>query len=120
MSMQLIFTLFLLVTALFLVRAIRASRRRGGKATRGHASNSEVYVGNLNYRTDEQELTQHFAQYGKINEVKIIKNNRTGRSKGYAFIRYGSANEAEKALSSHGAEFNSRALVVRIAKSQAH
>ena len=91
------------------------SRRRRGRLT----GENEVYVGNLNYRTKENDLKSFFSQYGKINEVKIIKNNRTGRSKGYAFIRYSTDAEAANALASHGEDFNSRALVVRIAKSQA-
>ena len=119
MSIQIVFFIILSIVAVALILMVRVSRGKTGMRT-GQAKNSEVYVGNLNYRTEEQELKKHFAQYGKINEVKIIKNNRTGRSKGYAFIRYASANEAEKALSSHGAQFNSRSLVVRIAKSQAH
>lgn len=115
MSAQLVLVLVFSAVALVLLLMVIRSRRRGGSA-----ANSEVYVGNLNYRTREGELKSFFSQYGKINEVKIIKNNRTGRSKGYAFIRYASEKEANDALSSHGEDFNSRALVVRIAKSQAH
>ena len=122
MSIQMVFFIILSVVAIALIAMVRISRARRNRAILGDRTvkNSEVYVGNLNYRTEETDLERHFAQYGKISEVKIIKNNRTGRSKGYAFIRYTSANEAEKALSSHGAEFNSRSLVVRIAKSEAH
>jgi RNA recognition motif-containing protein len=114
MSVQLMSVLILSVIAILVLAIIRKSRRR-----RGDSSSHEVYVGNLNYQTNEADLKRHFSQYGKINEIKIIKNNRTGRSKGYAFIRYANGNEAEQALSSHGKEFNTRALVVRIAKSHA-
>ena len=119
MSIQMVFFIILSIVAVLLIAMVRINRSKRRVGT-GPAVNSEVYVGNLNYRTQEQDLKQHFSQYGKINEVKIIKNNRTGRSKGYAFIRYASANEAEGALVEHGEQFNSRALVVRIAKSQAH
>lgn len=115
MSIQLMSVLILSPVAILILARIYKSRR----CRNGDGNNNEVYVGNLNYQTGEADLKRHFSQYGKINEIKIIKNNRTGRSKGYAFIRYANTNEAERALASHGEEFNSRALVVRIAKSQA-
>jgi len=112
MSAQFMFVIILSAVAVILMTMVIRSRRNA-------AASSEVYVGNLNYYTKENELKKFFSQFGKINEIKIIKNNRTGRSKGYAFIRYKTDNEANNALASHGQQFNNRALVVRIAKSQA-
>ncbi|OGO94234.1 MAG: hypothetical protein A3F41_03280 [Coxiella sp. RIFCSPHIGHO2_12_FULL_44_14] len=75
-----------------------------------------MYVGNLPYRIDENILKDHFAQYGDIQTVKVVRNFRTGQSKGYAFITYANAKQATKALIAHGQEFHGRSMVVRIAK----
>lgn len=117
MSAQIIFGVVLsavAVTLLFMILKNRYSRSRCTET-----ANGELYIGNLSYQTSEDDLMQHFTQYGKINEVKIIKNNRTGRSKGYAFVRYSKTEDASRALASHGYQLNGRSLVVRIAKSHA-
>lgn len=80
--------------------------------------NNEVYVGNLPYRVNEYELKQHFAKFGPISQARIVKNTKTGRSKGFAFVRYPSTKEAKKALAAHGTNLKGRTLVVRIAKSR--
>ena len=78
--------------------------------------NEQIYVGNLPYRVDETDLRGYFSRFGGIQAIKIIRNFKTGRSKGYAFVTYQSAKHAAKALAAHGRELDGRSLVVRIAK----
>ncbi len=81
-------------------------------------SNDQIYVGNLPYHVRENDLHNHFSRFGAIETIKIVRNLRTGRSKGYAFVTYTSAKQAVKALSAHGKDLQGRSLVVRIAKSR--
>lgn len=79
-------------------------------------SQAKVYVGNLSYNTTEDELRDFFGQYGAIDNVKLIIDFATNRSKGFGFITYASADEAEKAVSANGAELGGRNLKVNIAR----
>jgi len=49
----------------------------------------KLYVGNLSKEMTASELTELFAQAGEINTVRIITNQATGRSKGFAFVEMG-------------------------------
>ncbi len=44
-----------------------------------------IYVGNLNYRVDENDLQDIFEEYGAVNDVKIIMDKFSGRSKGFGY-----------------------------------
>ena len=61
-------------------------------------------------------MKKHFGKYGSIRFVKVVKDFRSGRSKGFAFVTFSNTGEAKKALAAHGKVFKERALVVRIAK----
>lgn len=79
-------------------------------------SQSKIYVGNLSYNTTEDELRDYFAQYGNIEDIKLIIDFNTGRSKGFGFITYGSNQDSENALSANGVELSGRKLKVNIAR----
>ncbi|MCX7121947.1 MAG: RNA-binding protein [Gammaproteobacteria bacterium] len=80
-------------------------------------SQSKIYVGNLSYNTTEDELRDHFSQYGSIDEVKLIIDFSTGRSKGFAFISYSSDQDCENAVEkANGFELDGRSLKVNIAR----
>ncbi len=51
-----------------------------------------------------------------IEQVRIVRNYGSGRSKGFGFVTYRNANEAKNALVAHGEKFQGRNIVVRIAK----
>lgn len=77
---------------------------------------SKVYVGNLPYSISEDELRVHFMQYGEINNIKIIIDFNTGRSKGFGFVTFSSEESSENALSANGKDLGGRKLKVNIAK----
>lgn len=80
-------------------------------------SQSKIYVGNLSYNTTEDELRDYFSQYGNIEDIKLIIDFSTGRSKGFGFITYGSDQECEMAVEkSNGVELSGRKLKVNIAR----
>ncbi len=57
-----------------------------------------IYIGNLSFSTTEETLKDLFAEYGKIESVKVIKDRYTGRPKGFAFIEMPDNSEADKAV----------------------
>ena len=90
--------------------------RQSKKEEGSSAASSQVYVGNLSYRVKERHLKDYFSQFGTVKQLRIIKSQSTGRSKGYGFITFGAKNQASKATKAHGSVFEGRSLVVRIAK----
>ena len=76
----------------------------------------KVYVGNLPFRTTEEELANLFAQIGPVESVSIIMDRETGRSKGFGFVSMG-ADDADKAITQfHGYQFGGRPLTVNEAR----
>lgn len=77
-----------------------------------------IYVGNLSFNTEEQGLQDLFAQYGAVESVRLIRDQATGRSRGFGFVEMGDTEgkAACEALDQH--EFEGRRLTVNEAKPQ--
>lgn len=76
-----------------------------------------IYVGNLSFQTDEDTLRDLFAQHGTVDEVAIISDRQTGRSRGFGFVTMNDDNEARAAIeATNGMEFEGRTLNVNEAK----
>ena len=77
----------------------------------------KIYVGNLNYRTTEDEIHQLFSDFGEVKSAQIIKDRMSGRSKGFAFVEMEDENEAKEAIQKlHESEFGQRSIVVNEAR----
>jgi len=59
----------------------------------------KLFVGNLSYEVTEVELSQLFAQCGKVIGARIVKDKDTGRSKGFGFVEMSDDQEATQAVS---------------------
>ena len=59
---------------------------------------TRLFVGNLSKSTTEEELNTLFAQAGKVSAVEVIKERRSGESRGFAFVTMSEQNEADKAV----------------------
>ncbi|MBN2737105.1 MAG: RNA-binding protein [Spirochaetales bacterium] len=80
----------------------------------------KIYVGNLNYATQEEHLREAFEQYGTVNSVSIIYDRMTNRSKGFGFVEMEESDAATAAISSlNGSELNNRDMRVSEAKERA-
>ena len=76
-----------------------------------------IYVGNLSYKLNEDDLRQVFEEYGEITSVKIIKDKYSGRSKGFAFVEMAEEEEAKAAINElNGTEHDGRKIVVNEAR----
>mgnify|MGYP003573953004 CR=1 FL=1 len=76
-----------------------------------------IYVGNLDYKVNENDLEGVFAEYGAVSSVNVITDKFSGRSKGFGFIEMENREEALKAIEGlDGATLDNRKLVVNEAK----
>jgi hypothetical protein len=79
-----------------------------------------LYVGNLSYDASESDLVELFNGSGRVKNAEVVVNNRTQRSKGFAFVTMMSVDEAKKAVEDlNGKDFMGRPLVVGGAKPMA-
>lgn len=73
----------------------------------------DIYVGNLSYQTNDQELRELFEQYGNVTSSRVITDKFSGQSKGFGFVEMPDAEEANKAISAlNEQEFMGRNLRV--------
>jgi cold-inducible RNA-binding protein len=59
---------------------------------------TNIYVGNLSFTATEDELRTAFSEYGQVNEVNIVTDRETGKSRGFAFIEMADGAAAKKAI----------------------
>jgi RNA recognition motif-containing protein len=78
-----------------------------------------IYVGNLSFHTDEPQIEALFASYGAVESVRLMREQETGRSRGFAFVEMASADEGQAACSElDQREVGGRRLTVNEARPQ--
>jgi RNA recognition motif-containing protein len=78
---------------------------------------NKLFVGGLSWDTDDNGLRDAFEPYGEIREAKVITDRETGRSRGFGFVTYNNADDANKAMEAmNGASLDGRNLKVDIAQ----
>jgi cold-inducible RNA-binding protein len=78
---------------------------------------TRLYIGNLPKSTTQEELNTLFAQAGKVTAVEVIKERKSGESKGFAFVTMSEQSEADKAVNMfHAYSLSDHALKVSPAK----
>jgi RNA recognition motif-containing protein len=76
-----------------------------------------IYVGNLDFKVDENDLKDIFEEYGTVSTSKIITDKYSGRSKGFGFVTMEGQEEAKKAINElNGATLENREMVVNEAR----
>jgi len=58
----------------------------------------DIYVGNLSYQTDDQQLRELFEQYGNVTSSRVITDRFSGQSKGFGFVEMPDSAEANAAI----------------------
>jgi hypothetical protein len=78
---------------------------------------NRLFVGNLSFRSTEDSIKAAFSESGNVQGVRLMLDRDTGRSRGFAFVDMGSAEEAEAAIQKwNGADLDGRALRVNLAE----
>jgi RNA recognition motif-containing protein len=76
-----------------------------------------IYVGNLDYQSTEDDLRAAFEVYGHVDRVAMVTDRDTGQRRGFAFIEMGNDGEGDKAMAAlNGATLGGRALIVNEAR----
>ena len=77
----------------------------------------KLYVGNLPYETGEAELQDLFAQAGSVESVNVMRDQATGRARGFAFVEMSTDEEAQNAITTlNGTQVGGRNLTVNEAR----
>ncbi len=73
----------------------------------------KIYVGNLSFNTNDEQLNQIFSPFGAVASARVIKDKFTDRSRGFGFVEMDNNEEADKAIAAlNGKEVDGRALKV--------
>jgi RNA recognition motif-containing protein len=78
---------------------------------------TNIFVGNLSFQTNQDDLMQAFSQYGNVERVNIVTDRDSGQPRGFAFVEMTERRDAENAISHlNGTELNGRAMNVNEAR----
>lgn len=72
----------------------------GARGGRNFDSSNRVYVGNLSWGVDDLSLRELFSDQGKVVDCKVVYDRDSGRSRGFGFVTFSSAQEVNKAIDS--------------------
>jgi RNA recognition motif-containing protein len=76
-----------------------------------------IYVSNLSFNVQDEDLQSYFADYGEVTSAKVINDRETGRSRGFGFVEMTDDTASKKAIAElDGATVDGRAIKVSEAK----
>lgn len=94
-----------------------SSFRKPANSSDEFAKNPVVYIGNLNYKKDEFGIMQMFKPFGYVENVNLIKDEKTETSKGFAFVEMQNKKAANEAVTTlNGKVIDGRTVKVSIAQ----
>src|SRR5579862_1016567 len=80
---------------------------------------TNIFVGNLSFKTTQEDLLATFSQYGTVDRVNIVTDRETGQPRGFAFVEMSNDAEGTKAINAvNGHEMGGRALNVNEARTK--
>lgn len=77
---------------------------------------NKLYVGNLPFSATQSDVEAAFSAYGELDEVRVITDRDTGRSRGFAFVTFANEQDAQSALEMNGQSLDGRSLTVNVAR----
>ncbi|GLT25688.1 hypothetical protein SLA2020_008000 [Shorea laevis] len=96
-----------------------ATSFRGARGGTTYEESNRVYVGNLAWGVDDLALQTLFSEQGKVVEARVVYDRDSGRSRGFGFVTYSSAEEVNSAIESlNGVDLAGRAIRVSVAESR--
>ena len=76
-----------------------------------------IYVSNLSFNVQDEDLKEFFTPYGEVTSAKIINDKESGRSRGFGFVEMPDDAASKKAIAElDGATVDGRAIKVSVAK----
>jgi RNA recognition motif-containing protein len=76
-----------------------------------------IYVSNLSFAVQDEDLREYFSEYGEVTSAKVITDKMTNRSRGFGFVEMSNDEAAQKAIAElDGATVDGRAIKVTVAK----
>ena len=76
-----------------------------------------IYVSNLNFRTQNESLQELFEKFGEVTSANIIMDRDTGRSRGFGFVEMANDEEGQKAIDElNDTDFESKTITVNVAR----
>ena len=76
-----------------------------------------IFVSNLSFRITDEDLQTTFAEYGEVSSAKVIKDNFSGKSRGFGFVEMKNDEEADKAIEElNNAEYDGKVMTVSVAR----
>jgi RNA recognition motif-containing protein len=76
-----------------------------------------IYVSNLSFSVQDEDLRSYFADYGEVSSAKVITDKETNRSRGFGFVEMSDDAAAQKAIAElDGAMVDGRSIKVNVAK----
>lgn len=80
------------------------------------APGTKIFVGNLSWGTQGDDLAHHFSSYGQVMDSIVLKDRETGRSRGFGFVTFSSTEEADAAVAAmDGQDMDGRQIRVNLA-----
>lgn len=77
----------------------------------------KLYVGNLPYSVNADELRKVFSEFGEVVDAVVISDKYSGRSKGFGFVTFATEEAAKSAVEKmNGKDMGGRNLVVNVAR----
>jgi len=73
---------------------------------------NKVFVGGLSWDTDSTGLRNAFADSGEVVDAKVIQDRETGRSRGFGFVTFDSADAVNRAITKNGTMLDGRTIRV--------
>ena len=78
-----------------------------------------LYVGNLPFNVNSEDLEQMFSKFGEVTSSQVISDRDTGRSRGFGFIEFANEDAGRKAIEEmDGADSGGRRLTVNVARAR--
>lgn len=76
-----------------------------------------IYVSNINFRTENGSLQNLFEQYGEVSSANIITDRETGRSRGFGFVEMPNETEGQEAIEAlNNSDFEGKTITVNVAR----
>lgn len=76
-----------------------------------------IYVSNLSFNVQDEDLKEFFTPYGEVTSAKVITERETGRSRGFGFVEMTDETASKKAITElNGATVENRSITVSVAK----